>query len=150
MQNTSVEARREAVVPRLKSVRVEYSKCIRDVTADMANTGSEWSVADLLRHVNGDSYPNRIARLLKEDNPQLPSFDRERAWRQLIETSLARIDEALNLAATLTPEQLARAGKRARQPYAVIDALETWTAHFEEHLAQLRDEIRPRQRLPGA
>ena len=34
-------------------------------------------------------------------------------------------------------------------PPHVLDGLETWVAHFEEHLAQLRDEVRPREDLPG-
>lgn len=148
MQDTSVEGRRGAVVARLKSMREAYERCLSDVTADVANEGSEWAIVDLLRHVNGDVFRNRIKRLLEEDNPQLPGFDRQGAWQQLRETSVATIDEALGLATTLTPDQLARAGERAGQAHTVIDALERWLAHFEEHMAQLRDELRPREGLP--
>ena len=148
MQEISVEEHRQKLLARLGSAREGYEQCVTDVTADVGNNGSEWSVADLLRHASAEAYRDRVNRLLEEDNPQLPGFDRERVWQRLAETCLARVDEALNLASALTPEQLARAGTRAGQPYGVVDALENWTSHFEEHLAQLRDEIRPREGLP--
>jgi len=149
MQDMSIKARRDQVVARLKSVREAYEKCLPDVSAEVGNRGSEWSIADLLRHANGEGYPNRIRRLLEEDSPKLPGLDREGAWRQLVEGTLARIDQALNWATTLTSDQLNRPGERGGQPITVIGVLETHTAHLEEHLAQLRDEIRPREGLPA-
>ena len=146
---TSIEARRQAIVERLNKARDTHQRCLSDVMAEAGNVGSEWSVADLLRHSSGDGYRNMIARLLEEDGPKLASFDRERAWQQLTKGSLAKIDEALELATTLSPEQLGREGERGGKPYGVLDGLETWVAHFEEHLAQLRDEVRPREGLPG-
>jgi hypothetical protein len=123
----SMEGRQDEVVARLKNVRDAYEKCLQDVGAQVGNRGSEWSIADLLRHASGEGYPNRITQLLEEDRPKLPGFD----------------------PTTLTPEQLNRRGERGGQPIAVIGVLETHTAHLEEHLAQLRDEIRPREGLPG-
>ena len=149
MQDMSIEARRDQIVARLKSVREAHERCLSDVNAEVGNRGSEWSIADLLRHANGEGYPNRIIRLLEDDNPKLPGFDREGAWRQLVEATLARIDQALNWANTLIPDQLNRQGERGGQPITVIGVLETHTAHFEEHLAQLRDEIRPHEELPA-
>ena len=146
---TSIETRRQAIVERLNKARDTHQKCLSDVTAEAGNVGSEWSIADLLRHSTGDGYLNMIARLLEEDEPKLASFDRERAWKQLTGNSLAKIDEALELATTLSPEQLGREGERGGKPFGVLVGLETWAAHFEEHLAQLRDEIRPREGLPG-
>jgi hypothetical protein len=149
MQDMSMEGRRYQVVARLENVRDAYEKCLQDVGAQVGNRGSEWSIADLLRHASGEGYPNRIRQLLEEDGPKLPGFDREGVWQHLVEATLARIDQALNWATTLTPEQLNRRGERGGQPIAVIGVLETHTAHLEEHLAQLRDEIRPREGLPG-
>ena len=147
MQDKSIEARRDQVVASLKSVRETYEKCLRDASAEVGNRGSEWSIADLLRHTNGEGYPNRIRRMLEEDSPKLPGFDREGAWRQLVEATLARIDQALDWATTLTSDHLNRPGERGGQAVTVIGYLEAHTTHFEEHLAQLRDEIRPREGL---
>ena len=149
MQAISIEARLEQVVARLRTVREAHERYLSDVGAEVGNRGSEWSIADLLRHANGEGYPNRIRRLLEEDSPKLPGFDREGAWRQLVEATLARIDQALKWATTLTPDQLIRSGERDGQPITVVGVLEIHTAHFEEHLAQLRDEIRPREGLPA-
>jgi hypothetical protein len=142
-----IQKRREAVIERLKGIRETHEKCLGDVTAEAGNIGSEWSIGDLLRHSSGDGYHNMINRLLEENQPKLPAFDRERAWKQLTDASLAKIDAALELAATISPEQLARAGERRGKPYSVIDGLETWVSHFEEHIFQLRDEVRPREGL---
>ncbi len=149
MQEMSIDARRKKIVDRLRGVREAHERCLSDVGAEVGNRGSEWSIADLLRHVNAEGYPNRIRRLLEEDGPKLAGFDREGAWRQLVEATLARIDQALKWATTLTPDQLNRQGQRNGQLITVVGLLETHTAHFEEHLAQLRDEIRHREGLPA-
>ena len=92
MQDKAIEARWAQVVAGLKNVREVYEKYLRDAGPEVDNRGSEWSIADLLRHTNGEGYPNRIRRLLEEDSPKLPGFDQEGAWRQLVEATLARID----------------------------------------------------------
>ena len=145
----SDEERRLAIVERLTTARETYEKCLGDVTVDVGNNGSDWSIADLLWHASTEIHRDRLTRLLEEDNPQFPGFDRERAWQRLTEACLERVDQALTAATTLTPEQLARPGTRGGQPHGVVDALDAWTAHLEEHLAQLRTEIRPREGLPG-
>ena len=148
MQGTSDEGRLQAVVAQLKNVRREYEGCVRDVTSDVANKGPGWSIADLLRHVIADNhYQNMTNRLLEEESPQFGSYDPAAALRRLIDGSLASVDEALGVATTVTPTQLTRTGTRRGQAFAVIDSLEAWAHHFEEHLAQLRDEIRPREGL---
>ena len=149
MDNSSVESRREAVVTRLSAARESYKRCFSGVAAEAAFIGSEWSVVDLLRHVNGGLFRTMIMRLLDEDSPQLGTFDRQAVWDQLMETSIANIDEALNIANTLTPEQMVRAGERNGKPYSSLDAIEAWATHLEEHLAQLQNEIRPREGLPS-
>ena len=149
MQGTSDEERLEAVVAQLKSVRKAYEDNVSEVSPEVANNNSEWSIADLLRHVNADRhYRNLTNRLLEEDSPQLGSYDPVANLRRLLDGSLAHIDEALSVAAAVTPAQLTRTGTRRGQAFAVIDSLEAWANHFDEHLAQLRDEIRPREGLP--
>ena len=149
MDNSSAESRREAVVTRLNAARESYQRCFSDVTVEAAFVGSEWSIADLLRHVNGGLFRTMIMRLLDEDSPQLGRFDRQVVWDQLMETSLGNIDEALKIATDITPEQMIRTGERNGQPYSSLDAIEAWATHLEDHVAQLRDEIRPREGLPS-
>ena len=149
MQDVNIETRRDQIVARLKSVREAHERCLSNVSPEVGNRGSEWSIADLLRHAIGEGYPNRIRQLLEEDDPKLPGPDRDGAWQQLMEAVLARIDQALSWATTLTPDQMNRPGERGGLALTVIGMLETHTAHFEEHLAQLRDEIRPREELPA-
>ena len=149
MDNSSAESRREAVVTRLNAARESYKKCFDGVTAEAAFIGSEWSIVDLLRHVNGGLFRTMIMRLLDEDSPQLGRFDRQVVWDQLIETSLGNIDEALKIATDITPEQMIRTGERNGQPYSSLDAIEAWATHLEDHVAQLQNEIRPREGLPS-
>ena len=149
MDNSSAESRREAVVTRLNAARESYQRCFSDVKVEAAFVGSEWSIADLLRHVNGGLFRTMIMRLLDEDSPQLGRFDRQVVWDQLMETSLGNIDEALKIATDITPEQMIRTGERNGQPYSSLDAIEAWATHLEDHVAQLRDEIRPREGLPS-
>ena len=149
MDNSTVKSRREAVVTRLNAARESYERCFDGVAAEAASHGSEWSIADLLRHVNGGLFRTMIMRLLDEDSPQLGTFDRQAVWEQLIKTSLGNIDEALKIATTITPEQMIRTGERNGQPYSSLDAIEAWATHLEAHLAQLQNEIRPREGLPS-
>ena len=138
------------VMGRLRKVHDGYNMCLTDVPPEVAVRGTEWSISDLLRHVNEDYNRSLVTRLLDEDNPQLGGgggFDRARSWHRTVERTLANIDSAIELANALTDEQLNRAGQRSGREYTVLDALENWTGHFEEHLAQLRDEIRPREGL---
>ena len=145
MPESSLEKRRQKVIARLRQAKDGYQATLRDVPLDVANMGSEWSVADLLRHVNGEVFRNHIARLTSEQRPELARFDRQAAWPRLVEATLKNNDEALTIASSLTEDELGRQGTRGEQPYSTIDALENWASHFEEHLTQLRDEILPRE-----
>ena len=137
------------MVTRLNAARESYERCFDGVTAEAASHGSEWSVADLLRHVNGGLFRTLIMRLQDEDSPQLGTFDWQAVWEQLIKTSLGNIDEALKIATDITPEKMIRTGERNGQPYSSLDAIEAWATHLEEHLAQLQNEIKPREGLPS-
>ena len=149
MPESSLEERRQQVIARLQQARESYQATLQDVSLDVAYQSSEWSVADLLRHVNGEVYRNHITRLTGEQHPEIARFDRQIAWPRLVDATLKNNDEALAIASSLTEDELGRQGTRSGQPYSTIDALENWAAHFEEHLAQLRDEVRPREGLPS-
>ena len=147
MSNDSPEERREQVVDRLKTIRESYEECISGVTHEIANRGSEWSIVDLLRHVNG-SYRGMLSRLLEEEDPDLGgAYDPDAAWKRVTDILLQDIDGNINTAAELTAEQLGRSGTRQGKSLGVLDVLVLIADHYDEHLTQLRLEIRPREGL---
>ena len=112
MVESSSESRRDQLVARLTEIRGAYGRCLGDVTPEVGFRGSEWSVANLLGHVIGGFYGNMARRLLEEDRPDFGggSYDAEAAWRRVVDRSLGSVDEALNMAVALTPEQMRRTG----------------------------------------
>ena len=148
MDSNANENKLAGVVDRLKNVRNGYEDCMSDVSPEAANKGPEWSIADLLRHVNGDTfYETMTNRILNEQSPHFEGYDPGERLRQVIERTLTGIDDALKVATHITGEQLTRTGTRGDRTYTAVDTLESWTAHFEDHLFQLRNEIRPREGL---
>jgi len=90
-----------------------------------------------------------VTSLLEEDSPDLttPAFDLSVAWQRTTERLMGQIAEALSMTKDLSLDQLQRSGTRSGDTVVVIGVLEGWAAHFEEHLKQLQDEIRPREGL---
>ena len=149
MTESGVGPRRDAIVARLRAARTGYERCVGDVSPEIGMDGTEWSILDLLHHSIDSGYQDMVRRFVEESTPEFSGvYDPAADWRQATENMLGSIDTALSLANSLTPDQMSRVGHRRGQPFTVLDALELDAAHFEEHLAQLRDEIRPRQGLP--
>ena len=147
MTDNSLENQRGQLVDRLTKIRDEYHQCVSDVSTEVANRGSEWSIADLLRHVT-ESYRSMLTRILEEDNPDLGGvYDPDANWKTVTDTVLRDMDGAISTATELTTEQLGRSGQRRGQTVGVLDILALMADHYDEHLAQLRDEIRSREGL---
>ncbi len=151
MTENTLESTRQAIIDRLNGIRDGYDMCLSDVSAEVGNNGTEWSMVDLLRHTTADYLRNMVKRVLDEDNPNLGGggFDPEAGWRRIRDNILADIDSAVTMVMELTPEQLERKGDRNGETVTPLSLLEMWAGHYEEHLAQLRDEIRPREGLPS-
>ena len=151
MTESNPEAARQAIIERLNKARDDYELCLSDVSAEVGMNGTEWSMVDLLRHATGDYIRNMVNRLLDEDNPNLGGggFDMEAGWRRVRDNALGDIDRAIEQLTELTPEQLERGGERNGEPVSPLSLFEMWAGHYEEHLAQLRNEIRPREGLPS-
>ena len=149
MSQGNIESRKQELQVRLEGIRDSYRQNLNGISAEIAFNGTEWSVVDLLRHVTAVYYPNQVASILEEDNPDLttPAFDLGLAWERSTERIMGQIDDALALATDLSPDQLQRTGTRSGETLVVIGVLEGWAEHFEEHLAQLQNEIRPREGL---
>lgn len=149
MSQDSIESRKQDLKIRFESIRDSYRQSLVDVSAEVAFNGTEWSVVDLLRHVTAVYYPNQVTTLLEEDSPDLtaPAFDLSVAWQRTTERIMEQIDDGLSMANDLSLDQLQRSGTRSGDTIVVIGVLEGWAAHFEEHLKQLEDEIRPREGL---
>jgi len=147
MATDSLETRRQQILERLNGIRESYQKCVSDVTAEVAYRGSEWSISDLLRHMSG-SYGGMVTRLLEEDNPNLGNrFDPDTAWKRATDNMLNEIDGIISKANELTNEQLGRQGQRSGETIGVLDVFTLMANHYDEHLSQLKDEVRPREGL---
>ena len=149
MTSTTEEARRDSIVARLRAARADLERCVADVSPGAGMRGSEWSVLDLLGHLNDAYYQDMARRFLTSERPQLDEYDEEADWRRGVEQARMQVEDALGIATSLTSEQMGRVAQRDGRPFTALDALELCVAHVEEHLAQLRDEIRPREGLPS-
>jgi len=149
MTDNPLEAQRHQLVGRLTRIRGKYQQCVADVSTEIANRGSEWSIVDLLRHSTGGYYRTMLTRLLEEENPDLGGggFNADANWRRVTDSILSDIDGVIDTAGDLTADQLARYGQRGHQIMGVVDVLKLMVDHYDEHLSQLRDEIRPREGL---
>ena len=125
-------------------------RCLSDVTPEVGTRGTEWSIVDLLAHLSEPYYQDMARQFLNEESPQLGVYDPETEWKRCVEQALSRVDDALSIARVLTPEEMNRTGQMSAEPLTVLDTLELCAAHVDEHLAQLKDEIRPREGLPSA
>ena len=149
MTDQATELKRQEIVERLRTIRGSYLDCVSDVSSEIANRGSEWAIVDLLRHVTG-SYRGMISRILEEDNPDLGgAYDPEAAWKRVVDNLLKDVDAAISTASEMTIEQLGRSGQRQGKSIGVLDVLELIADHHDEHLAQLTNEVRPREGLAG-
>ena len=148
MTAESNEERREKLIVRLHDSHELAERCLSDVTPQVAWRGSEWSVGDLLGHLSESYYQNVARRFLSEESPELPGFDAEWGWKRGVDKALNGIEDALSIARALTAEQMTRTGQMGSDPLTALDALELCAAHFEEHISQLKNEVRPREGLP--
>jgi hypothetical protein len=149
MSQDNIKSRKQDLTVRLEGIRDSYRQSLSDITAEVAFNGTEWSVVDLLRHVTAVYYPNQATSMLEEDSPDLttPAFDLSVAWQRSTDRIMEQINDALFMATDLSLDQLQRTGTRAGNTIVVIGVLEGWAVHFEEHLKQLQEEIRPREGL---
>ena len=151
MAANSLESERQQLVARLRNIRKTYEQCVADIPTQVATRGTEWSVVDLLRHTTGGYLRNLLVRLLDEVDPDLGvgGFDADANWNRVTDSILRDIDGAIDSAVDLNIEQLGRSGRRGSQTIRVVDLLTQMADHYDEHLTQLRDEIRPREGLPN-
>ena len=147
MVDGSLNIKRQEIVDRLKSIKSEYDRC-SDVKSDIAYRGSEWSVSDLLRHTIG-SYGGMVVRILDEKEPNLNpnGYDRDASWSKERNSFLDEIESYINIATALTDDQLPRTAIFSGTTITIIDMIERVANHYDEHLAQLRDEVRVREGL---
>ena len=151
MATNSLESERQQLVTRLRNIRETYEQCVANIPTQVATRGTEWSVVDLLRHTTGGYLRDLLARLLDEVDPDLGEggFDADANWKRVTDSILRDIDEDIDSAVGLNIEQLGRSGRRGSQAIRVVDLLTQMADHYDEHLAQLRNEIRPREGLPN-
>lgn len=157
MTEGSLEERRRAAVERLQRGKEALLAAIGDVTAAEIFRGAQWSVADVLRHLDAvrpatarGGWLLALRRALEEDNPDLPRMgDPEAGWVSLRARVAQALDEVIAFAQGLTESQLARPARLGGKEVQAIDLLEGYAGHNLEHAAQIREEILPRVRRSG-
>ncbi len=147
MVDGSLNTKRLEIIESLKSIKSEYDRC-SDVKPDIAYKGSEWSISDLLRHSRG-SYRGMAARILGEEQPNLNpnGYDLAESWSIERNSLLDEIESYIKMATDLTNDQLSRTAIFSGTMITILDMLERVSGHYDEHLAQLRDEVRVREGL---
>lgn len=147
MVDGSLNTKRLEIIKCLKSIKSEYDRCL-DVKPDIAYRGSEWSISDLLRHSRG-SYRGMAARILDEEQPNLNpgGYDSGESWSIERNSLLDEIESYIKMATDLTNDQLSRTAIFSGTTITILDMLERVAGHYDEHLAQLRDEVRVREGL---
>ena len=147
MTDQSTSQRRQEVIARLKAARDGFQKCIEDVTAEASSKGTEWSIADLLRHSTG-VYQPLITMLLEENSPDLGGrYDPEIGLSRAKESLMNDIDKNISAANDMSDDQLEKSGQRNGETVDVLNVLTLMANHYDEHLAQLRNEVRIREGL---
>ena len=147
MVDVSLNVKRKEIIDRLISIRSEYDRCT-DVKSGIAYNGSEWSISDLLRHTRG-SYRGMAAKILDEEQPDLNpnGYDSDESWSRERNALLDEIESYIKMATDLTDDQLPRTGIFSGNTITILDMLERVAGHYDEHLLQLRDEVRVREGL---
>jgi hypothetical protein len=144
--------RRDIAVTRIRRARVALQDAVESIPAEIAFKGSEWCVADAMRHIGGKSgYLAWAQRLVAEGSLDLPSFPSwEEAWKRMINDTLKTMEDAANFAEGLSADDLQKVAHRGDERLTVADLLEGMANHYEEHVKQIRDEMQPRLGLGKA
>jgi hypothetical protein len=147
MVDGSLNNKRQEIIERLNSIKAEYDRCT-DVKSDVAYKGSEWSISNLVGHTTG-SYSGMALRILNEDKPNLNpnGYDSEASWSRERNSLLYEIESYIKMTTELTDEQIPRTAVFSGNTITILDMLERVANHYDEHLAQLRDEVRIREGL---
>ena len=147
MTNESPNNSKQEIIERLNAIKAEYDRCT-DVKAAVAFNGSEWSIADLIGHSTG-SYSGMVMRILNEESPNLNpnGYDSEASWTRQRNVLLEEIENYIKITKELTDDQVSRTAIFSGNTITTLDMLSRVANHYDEHLAQLRDEVRIREGL---
>lgn len=107
-QLTTQERRQRALV-RLEEGRQSLRKSLENLDAEDAFLGSRWSVWEVLKHLDAESFVEALEKIAIGEMEMLPPFtSREERLRQDIEHLEATYDRLKSLIEGLTEEQLAQ------------------------------------------
>jgi uncharacterized damage-inducible protein DinB len=112
----------------------------------------EWSIKEVCGHLCDDSemWRRRLALILSEDNPTLPTYEQEELVRERAyqDADLAAVladfrrnrQEIATLLSSLAPRDWERAGVHPEHgPRTIRTGMELMITHTEGHLDQLRE-----------
>ena len=103
------QERRERALVRLDNGRQALRHALEDLDAEDAFLGSRWSVWEVLKHLDAESFVEALERIAIGEMEMLPPFtSREERLRQDIEHLEATYDRLRHVIEGLTEEQLAK------------------------------------------
>ena len=107
-QLTPLQRRQRALV-RLEEGRLALRKSLEGLGAEDAFLGSRWSVWEVLKHLDAESFVDALEKIALGEMAMLPPFtSREERLRQDIEHLEATYDRLRSVIESLTEEQLAQ------------------------------------------
>ncbi len=144
-EGSMAETDRAEIVQRMKEARIGLESELADILPEEASKGSSWAVVDLLRHLQGRPYYMKLAERLVNGEPVQPLRrpSPEHMWRRMVEQTLQDMDECITWVDGLKDEDLDRGFGEGAETPTVRSLMEIGARHYEEHLEQLRRDIKP-------
>jgi hypothetical protein len=138
---TTVLARRDAAVARMRAARRALASEIEDIAAIEVFRETEWSLVHILTHLGADGGGHfaPVFSMLDDGVRELPPFEtRETKVKEGTAAAFESVDRDISFAEGLGRDQLLRHALRGGRPHYVIGFVEATADHLEGHVAQMR------------
>lgn len=136
MQNSTLAQ----LIERTQGLRTGLEAELSSVTPEESGRGAIWSIADIVRHINGRGPRLDIIQKVVAGEQAAPParFNPEAAWRRNINTLMENMDYVLNMMQGMKESDLDLTVGEGDNVHTVRGMLEFTIDHYAEH----RDEIK--------